>query len=86
MLINNAALDYFCPFEALSDELWDRLMAVNLRGHVCRDADRAHRHAGGRLGSDRQYLGVGSTDRCASHDALHGEQGWGDRVDPVAGA
>ncbi|MCJ2180850.1 SDR family NAD(P)-dependent oxidoreductase [Novosphingobium album (ex Hu et al. 2023)] len=32
ILINNAAIENFCPLGELDDETWDRLMAVNLKG------------------------------------------------------
>ncbi|MEO6092217.1 MAG: SDR family NAD(P)-dependent oxidoreductase [Novosphingobium sp.] len=32
ILINNAALENFCPFPDITEDNWDRLMAVNLRG------------------------------------------------------
>lgn len=32
ILVNNAALSPFCKFEELTEEAWDRLMAVNLKG------------------------------------------------------
>jgi 2-hydroxycyclohexanecarboxyl-CoA dehydrogenase len=32
VLINNAGIESFSPFETISDELWDRIMAVNLDG------------------------------------------------------
>jgi len=31
-LINNAAVENFCPVEQLDDATWDRLMAINLKG------------------------------------------------------
>lgn len=32
VLINNAAIESFTPFEAIDDEGWDRIMRVNLKG------------------------------------------------------
>ena len=32
ILINNAGVEAFCPFTDTSEDLWDRLMAVNLKG------------------------------------------------------
>lgn len=32
ILVNNAALSPFCPFEELTEALWDDLMAINLKG------------------------------------------------------
>ena len=32
ILVNNAALSPFCKFEDLTEEAWDRLMAINLKG------------------------------------------------------
>lgn len=32
VLVNNAALSPFCKFEELTEEAWDQLMAVNLKG------------------------------------------------------
>jgi 2-hydroxycyclohexanecarboxyl-CoA dehydrogenase len=32
ILVNNAALSPFCRFEDLSEEIWDDLMAINLKG------------------------------------------------------
>jgi 2-hydroxycyclohexanecarboxyl-CoA dehydrogenase len=32
ILVNNAALSPFAPFETITEEVWDRLMAVNLKG------------------------------------------------------
>jgi 2-hydroxycyclohexanecarboxyl-CoA dehydrogenase len=32
ILVNNAGISYFVPFEDITDEGWDRMMAVNLRG------------------------------------------------------
>jgi 2-hydroxycyclohexanecarboxyl-CoA dehydrogenase len=32
ILVNNAALSPFAPFETITEEMWDRLMAVNLKG------------------------------------------------------
>lgn len=32
ILINNAGVENFCPFTQVTDEVWDRLMAVNLKG------------------------------------------------------
>ncbi len=32
ILVNNAALSPFCRFEDLTEEAWDRLMAINLKG------------------------------------------------------
>lgn len=32
ILINNAAVEDFCPFADIAEESWDRLMAVNLKG------------------------------------------------------
>lgn len=32
VLVNNAAMENFCPIEQLDDGTWDRLMAVNLKG------------------------------------------------------
>jgi 2-hydroxycyclohexanecarboxyl-CoA dehydrogenase len=32
ILINNAAIESFCPFPEISEENWDRLIAVNLTG------------------------------------------------------
>ncbi len=32
ILVNNAALSPFCKFEELTEEAWDKLMAVNLKG------------------------------------------------------
>lgn len=32
ILVNNAALSPFCRFEELTEEAWDRLMAINLKG------------------------------------------------------
>jgi NAD(P)-dependent dehydrogenase (short-subunit alcohol dehydrogenase family) len=33
ILINNAAIENFCPFPEITSEVWDRLMAVNLKGN-----------------------------------------------------
>lgn len=33
VLINNAAIENFCPFPDLKDEVWDKVMAVNLKGN-----------------------------------------------------
>lgn len=32
ILVNNAALSPFCPFEDLTESAWDDLMAINLKG------------------------------------------------------
>lgn len=32
ILVNNAALSPFAPFETITEEMWDRLMAINLKG------------------------------------------------------
>lgn len=32
ILINNAAVENFCPFAEIAEDNWDRLMAVNLKG------------------------------------------------------
>jgi len=32
ILVNNAALSPFAPFETITEEIWDDLMAVNLKG------------------------------------------------------
>lgn len=32
ILVNNAALSPFCTFDSLTEEVWDRLMAINLKG------------------------------------------------------
>ena len=32
ILVNNAALSPFAPFETMTEEMWDSLMAVNLKG------------------------------------------------------
>ena len=32
VLVNNAALSPFAPFETITEEMWDTLMAVNLKG------------------------------------------------------
>lgn len=32
ILINNAAVENFCPFTDIAEDNWDRLMAVNLKG------------------------------------------------------
>jgi 2-hydroxycyclohexanecarboxyl-CoA dehydrogenase len=32
VVVNNAAMENFCPIDRLDDSTWDRLMAVNLRG------------------------------------------------------
>ncbi len=32
VLVNNAAIEGWCAFEALTDEQWDAQMAVNLKG------------------------------------------------------
>ena len=32
ILVNNAAIELFCPFDALAEDQWDRLMTVNLKG------------------------------------------------------
>lgn len=32
ILVNNAALSLFAPFETITEEMWDNLMAVNLKG------------------------------------------------------
>jgi 2-hydroxycyclohexanecarboxyl-CoA dehydrogenase len=32
ILINNAGVEAFCPFTETSEDMWDRLMAVNLKG------------------------------------------------------
>jgi len=34
ILVNNAGWDKFAPFIELEEELWDRLIAINLRGHM----------------------------------------------------
>jgi NAD(P)-dependent dehydrogenase (short-subunit alcohol dehydrogenase family) len=33
ILINNAATEDFCPFPDITEDVWDRLMAVNLKGN-----------------------------------------------------
>jgi NAD(P)-dependent dehydrogenase (short-subunit alcohol dehydrogenase family) len=33
ILINNAATEDFCPFPDIAEDVWDRLMAVNLKGN-----------------------------------------------------
>lgn len=33
ILINNAAIENFCPFPEITSDAWDRLMAVNLKGN-----------------------------------------------------
>lgn len=33
ILVNNAAVEDFCPFPEIEEEVWDRLMAVNLKGN-----------------------------------------------------
>lgn len=33
ILINNAAVENFCPFPEITEGVWDRLMAVNLKGN-----------------------------------------------------
>ncbi|PQD97423.1 short-chain dehydrogenase [Mycobacterium sp. EPG1] len=39
MLINNAGIEQFGKFSEITDELWDRVMAVNLRGpFICTQA------------------------------------------------
>jgi NAD(P)-dependent dehydrogenase (short-subunit alcohol dehydrogenase family) len=32
ILVNNAAVENFCPFSEITEDNWDRLMAVNLKG------------------------------------------------------
>jgi 2-hydroxycyclohexanecarboxyl-CoA dehydrogenase len=32
ILVNNAALSPFAPFETITEDMWDRLMAINLKG------------------------------------------------------
>ena len=32
VLVNNAGIAGFVPFEEVTDELWDRTMAINLKG------------------------------------------------------
>jgi NAD(P)-dependent dehydrogenase (short-subunit alcohol dehydrogenase family) len=32
ILVNNAAIEDFCPFSIITEDVWDRLMAVNLKG------------------------------------------------------
>jgi 2-hydroxycyclohexanecarboxyl-CoA dehydrogenase len=32
ILVNNAAIESFCPFEAIDEALWDRLFNVNMKG------------------------------------------------------
>ena len=34
VLVNNAGWDKFAPFIELDEELWDRVIAINLRGHM----------------------------------------------------
>ncbi|BBY13566.1 MULTISPECIES: SDR family NAD(P)-dependent oxidoreductase [Mycobacterium avium complex (MAC)] len=39
ILVNNAGIEQFGKFDAISDDLWDRVMAVNLRGpFICAQA------------------------------------------------
>ncbi|MDN2580254.1 SDR family NAD(P)-dependent oxidoreductase [Aquibium sp. ELW1220] len=47
-IVNSAGIDLECPIEAMEDEQWQRLMAVNLTGPmlVCRQAVRHLRAAG----------------------------------------
>ncbi|MCE7796720.1 SDR family oxidoreductase [Sphingobium sufflavum] len=33
VLINNAAIENFCPFPDIREDVWDRVMAVNLKGN-----------------------------------------------------
>lgn len=33
ILINNAAIEDFCPFPDITEDTWDRLMAVNVKGN-----------------------------------------------------
>ncbi|MEP9399614.1 SDR family oxidoreductase [Mesorhizobium sp. KR2-14] len=48
-VVNSAGVDLVSPIEAISDEAWARIMAVNLSGpmHVCRAAFPHLRAAGG---------------------------------------
>ena len=32
VVVNNAAMEHFCPIEELEDGIWDQLMAINVRG------------------------------------------------------
>ena len=87
ILINNAAIESFCPFPEISEETWDRLIAVNLTG-VYFVAQAVHHdnfdmwnskyqprwnagHGRRRVGPDREPFRGGRANRCTQYGELH---------------
>jgi NAD(P)-dependent dehydrogenase (short-subunit alcohol dehydrogenase family) len=86
ILVNNAGVTDFTPFEQVTDELWDFVYAVNVRGPmiltqaVLPDMKAAH------WGRIVNISSSSRADRRDQHDPLFLVEGRGGHHDPVDGA
>jgi NAD(P)-dependent dehydrogenase (short-subunit alcohol dehydrogenase family) len=87
ILINNAGITEFEKFEDITDEFWDRIMAINLRGpfmltqEVLPDMKAAH---WGRVVNVSSSSALG-TRRAGAHGGLRLVEGRRDRFDEGTG-
>ena len=81
IVVTSAGIEAFDPVLEITPEKWDRLIAVNLTGHVHLPAASRAGHGGCRVGPHRHHLVVERTVGCAEHGALRRLQGRCDRSD-----
>ena len=85
ILVSNAGMMIKKPAEEMTEDEWDRLMGVNLKGvwlcgQVCYSA-----HEGGRLRGHRQYRLNRRTARLKDERRLFRVKGRGNPADEIAG-
>ena len=89
VLVNNAGTTHFVPFEQLddlTDDIWDRIFAVNVKGAFYCTAGRGAAPASDRRGAGGQRGIGGGVQRDRQQHGLCGIQGCADYLDSLPSA
>ena len=81
IVVTSAGVEAFDPVMEITPEKWDRLIAVNLTGHLRLHAARRAGHDRSRLGTHRDHLLVERPVGRAQHGALRRVEGGRHRPD-----
>ena len=86
ILVNSAGIEQFGKFADITDEFWDRVMAVNLRGPFICVQEVLPDMLAAAVGSHRQHLVVQCAGRSVPHGGLRQLEGRIDRIHKGFGA